>query len=160
MTFTRNGGEIVRKWWEERCIEWCFARFEDGKFGDQKYLDDWPERFGSSVHVLQDKERALAPWNAIRFPYGNSVFYHFHKLRIVSERKLYIGDYYIPRPVIKFVYEPYAADLRNALTILAHVKCKCPTQLGGLSFIRRLSGQLRRALWKLERILVADQMNF
>ena len=29
MTFTRNGGEVVRKWWEERCIEWCYARFED-----------------------------------------------------------------------------------------------------------------------------------
>ncbi len=29
MTFTRHGGESVRKWWEERCVEWCFARFED-----------------------------------------------------------------------------------------------------------------------------------
>ena len=51
-TFTREGGETVRKWWEERCIEWCFARFENGKFGDQKYLDDWLERFPEQVHVL------------------------------------------------------------------------------------------------------------
>src|SRR5450755_1517610 len=33
VTFTREGGEPVRKWWEERCIEWCFARYENGKFG-------------------------------------------------------------------------------------------------------------------------------
>jgi len=26
MTFHRDGGELVRQWWEERCIEWCFAR--------------------------------------------------------------------------------------------------------------------------------------
>jgi hypothetical protein len=27
MTFNRDGGEVVRKWCEKRCIEWCFARF-------------------------------------------------------------------------------------------------------------------------------------
>jgi len=84
LTFTRDGGEVVRKWWEEKCIEWCFARFEDGKFGDQKYLDDWPIRFADSVHVLTNKELILAPWNATRFPYGNAVAWHFHRLRIVS----------------------------------------------------------------------------
>ena len=106
MTFTREGGETVRQWWEERCIEWCFARFEDGKFGDQKYLDDWPERFNSLVHVLQDKERTLAPWNAMRFPYANAVFYHFHGLRIISRRQLQIGDFLLPLVLKQYVYKP------------------------------------------------------
>src|SRR3546814_15041181 len=82
MTFNRHGGEHIRHWWESRCIEWCFARFEDGKFGDQKYLDDWPERFGNDVHVLGHEAWTQAPWNATRFPYSQSILFHFHGLRL------------------------------------------------------------------------------
>ncbi len=71
ITFNRNGGEQVRKWWENRCIEWCFARLEDGKFGDQRYLEQWPKLFSENVHILKNKELILAPWNAKRYPYGN-----------------------------------------------------------------------------------------
>lgn len=121
MTLTRDGGEVVRKWWEERCIEWCYARAEDGKFGDQKYLDDWPERFEQWVHVLANKELALAPWNARRFPYGNAVFYHFHGLRIISTRHvaLGLGRYVVPAPVLRNIYRQYLRELRAAQRHLA-----------------------------------------
>jgi len=119
MTFTRNGGEVVLKWWEERCIEWCYAHFEDAKFGDQKYLDDWPKRFADSVHVLSNKELTLAPWNATRFPYGNSVTWHFHSLRIsLNYRKSLVvtyGSYLLPKCTRENVYQPYFIDLRTAV---------------------------------------------
>jgi hypothetical protein len=119
VTVTRDGGEVVRKWWEERCIEWCHARLEDGKFGDQKYLDDWPERFGQWVHVLTDKELAQGPWNATRFPYGSSVFYHFHGLRIISARRIALSPYALPQPLMRHVYQPYLSELRKVLRVLA-----------------------------------------
>jgi hypothetical protein len=89
----------VMQWWRERCLEWCFAHSEEGKFGDQKYLDSWPGLFGDGVHIVQQKEKTLAPWNVyfyekLRNGRLDAVFYHFHGLRIVSPNKVRICDNY------------------------------------------------------------------
>jgi hypothetical protein len=144
MTFARNGGEPVRQWWEERCIEWCYARFEDGKFGDQKYLDDWPYRFKDLVHVLSRQEFAQAPWNATRFPYSQGIFFHFHGLRLAPGRVFDLGPIYaLPPVVLANVYEPYLADLRNSLSHLESVGFNSRAQTG------------RRNPWKLARRTVS-----
>jgi len=93
LTFRRDErGLAVLDWWRERCIEWCYARPEDGKFGDQKYLDDWPQRF-DGVHVLRHPGGGLAPWNVPRHRLARDgesvtvdgaplVFFHFHSLAL------------------------------------------------------------------------------
>jgi hypothetical protein len=118
MVFQRHRGENVRKWWEEHCIAWCYARLEDGKFGDQKYLDDWPERFPDEVHVLQVSEWMLGPWNTIRFPYSVAIWHHFHGLRVVNDSTLTLNNYAVPPPAIEYLYKPYSADIKEALTLL------------------------------------------
>jgi hypothetical protein len=93
MTFRndRNGLTALR-WWRERCLEWCHQRLEDGKFGDQKYLDDWPTRF-VGVHVLEHPGAGVAPWNAMRYAVEERdscvvvdgvpvIFYHYQSLRL------------------------------------------------------------------------------
>ncbi len=114
ITFVREHSEIVREWWAERCLEWCFARYENGKFGDQKYLDAWPSRFPENVHVLTQRDLLLAPWNARRFPYSGAIAWHFHGLRLLEggRVKLYDGHYTIPRCAQEHVYLPYVAKLR------------------------------------------------
>jgi hypothetical protein len=122
MTFTRKGGELVRKWWEDRCVEWCFARAEDGKFGDQKYLDDWPVRFQKHVHVLEHHEWAQAPWNASRYPFSQGIFYHFHGLRIAEGRRVDFGPTYVlPKFLINNVYEPYMQDFIKTIHDLSRL---------------------------------------
>jgi hypothetical protein len=155
MTFTRNGSEVVREWWEEKCVDWCFARHEDGKFGDQKYLDDWTERFSEHVHVLQNKELLLAPWNATRFPYGNSVAWHFHSLRISEniKKRIYIefGPYVLPKCTRINVYQNYLEDLKKGIEILDsfQIPVKSQKKLSLTSvLIFRLKASLRR-LWTL-----------
>lgn len=118
MTFQRGSSEKVRSWWESRCVEWCFAIYDNGKFGDQKYLDCWPDIFADDVHILQRQEWMLAPWNATRFPYSAGKVYHFHGLRILEKAKIYFGGYLLPNPLLKYVYEPYFQTLYQVISEL------------------------------------------
>lgn len=56
-------GLAVLEDWRARCLEWCHDRLEPTRFADQKYLDAWPERFGSAVHVVRHAGVNVAPWN-------------------------------------------------------------------------------------------------
>jgi hypothetical protein len=112
MTFVRDRGDVVRHWWAQQCVHWCYARLEDGKFGDQMYLDDWPERFTDAVHVAERREYFQAPWNATRFPASEAKAYHFHGLRLMEGgHALLATNYRLPAPTLSLVYEPYLADL-------------------------------------------------
>lgn len=116
MTFVREKCEPVRQWWETRCLEWCFARRERGKFGDQKYLDDWPLRFPNDVHVLQQLNLLLGPWNARRFHYSGAIAWHFHGLRLlVGDRVLMHPGYSVTAEVDTHIYSPYVESLWRAL---------------------------------------------
>lgn len=154
MTFYRDAGEPVRKWWEERCLEWCFARFEEGKFGDQKYLDDWPERFPAQVHVLGNKELALAPWNATRFPFANGIFWHFHGLRIARSWSRYVvlyGRYPLPDNTCKYVYGPYLDELRASIKLLeGHgIKIRPQKKYARTGLFVGILGGIYRQLWRI-----------
>jgi len=129
MVFRNNEvGLSALRWWRARCIEWCFNRVEDGKFGDQKYLDDWPQRF-SGVRVLKAPGIGLAPWNIQRYrveagPEGLTVdgerlvFYHFHQFALLDDGAAYrpdsTGFVVTPRELAQ-LYDPYADALRTAL---------------------------------------------
>lgn len=151
MTFTRTGGETVRKWWEERCIEWCYARFEDGKFGDQKYLDDWLVRFEGLVYVLENKELLLAPWNASRFPFSTSILWHFHGVRVVVQanqlRGICCGGYALPDVTRRYVYKIYLVDLEVAVNRLRSVMPVIQSQKKRSIFWR--VGVSVRGTWRL-----------
>jgi hypothetical protein len=156
MTFLRVDGEPVRKWWEERCVEWCFARFEEERFGDQKYLNDWPERFGKQVHVLQRQEMAQAPWNATRFPYSQAVFYHFQSLRLLPGRRIDLCLMYpLSEPLRRNVYAPYVADLRAAIATLQGAGFEPRPQgpkIGVLALLRRAASGIYQQLWRFHRL--------
>jgi hypothetical protein len=122
----RNARECL-EWWRTRCNEWCYDRCEEGRYGDQKYLDDWPERF-SGVVVLQYVGLGLAPWNLRSHKFTKRgacvlvnrqplVFYHFHSFLIApgsDEFRLVHPNYLVGRRETRLVYRPYVAAMGRA----------------------------------------------
>jgi hypothetical protein len=133
-----NGLKVLN-WWRDECIKWCFNRCEDGKFGDQKYLDDWTTRF-EGVHELQHLGGGVAPWNMIDYKiksisgklyvkhktkheYVPLVFVHFHDVRFLKEDAVRLSGYDVPKKIIKLLYYPYIKSLMSfSKTILAFDK--------------------------------------
>lgn len=159
MIFKRDSSELVRAWWQERCIEWCFARFEGGRFGDQKYLDDWPTRFAERVHVLSQLDVLLAPWNARRFPYSRAIAWHFHGLRLLNGGKVLLhSQYAVPRAVDDFVYAPYIRQLRVSLGLIGssviqgRVRSRPFLILGFFRFFLKSARELLRQLYSRDVI--------
>lgn len=124
ITFLRTGQAAkVLHWWQKRCLEWCFNRVEDGKFGDQKYLDQWPALFEQEVHILQQKEKTLAPWNVRYFEQLGSgrvapVFYHFHGLRLISPGKLLLYSGYRVGKAAQALYRVYQQNITESINLL------------------------------------------
>ncbi|MBQ0118888.1 MAG: glycosyl transferase [Bacteroidales bacterium] len=132
MTFKNTErGMAVLKWWRERCLEWCYARKEDGKFGDQKYLDDWNTRF-DGVCELQHLGGGVAPWNMQQYIFFKKrtrlfsskivgkdiasgrefdlVFFHFHNCECFKKgvlREWKLTGYELPESVRCYIYCTY-----------------------------------------------------
>ena len=128
MPFDRFGSADIRQMWQNQCIDWCYAEPSEGRFGDQKYLDEWPARYGADVHVLRDLSLLQAPWNAVRFPAGDAAVFHFHRLRIVSDDRVYPGLYRLPREHLESIYRPYLRDLRGACDAMNRYGMTTPAQ--------------------------------
>ena len=150
MTFVRDASESVRQWWQDRCIEWCFDRIEDGKLGDQKYLDDWPTRFAESVHVLAQIDVILAPWNARRFPYSRAIAWHFHGFRLLADNKVLLHRFYeIPDVVDKMIYLPYMKEIKSGLNFMGRSVVQSVTKRSALFRAKSFARNVRKLIREL-----------
>lgn len=129
MTFKNDEkGLEVLKWWRERCIEWCYGRVEDGKFGDQKYLDDWTHRF-DCIYEIQNLGAGVAPWNVQQYNFTEEngeifgvekksgdifplIFFHFHGFKVLNEKQVKLtGAYKITNNVRNLIYKKYCTQM-------------------------------------------------
>jgi hypothetical protein len=113
--------------WRDQCLDWCFSRLEDGRMGDQKYLDRWPLDY-RSVHVLQHPGAGVAPWNFANHPVRVEggriligdvplVFYHFHQFQWLTNggADYMFTRYSQGRAPPEPIYQAYLQALERAL---------------------------------------------
>lgn len=139
--------------WREQCIEWCYYRLEEGRMGDQKYLDEWPARY-PSCHILQHPGAGIAPWNYAQYAFGQNsaggitvqgvplIFYHFHQFQLLDNGSFdRLSTFYTSEcPEPASVYEAYESRLK---TVLSEVRAVVPDFSGGLKPV----SQVARRRW-------------
>jgi hypothetical protein len=115
--------------WRRQCLAWCHDRLEDDRYADQKYLDAWPERFGSALLVMEHCGVNAAPWNwgggvrdAVCDVRGLVVF-HFARFRPLSGDRWWQSgqlDYGVmPQRRRRAIYSPYWHALKSARAEIA-----------------------------------------
>jgi hypothetical protein len=105
---------------------------EDNRYGDQKYLDAWPDRY-PSLKVIEHKGFNLSFWNVnsymLRMKDGHPmidndplVFYHFSSIKLLPD-----GDVLVParpRPgrstavLLDQIIAPYTTSLKEKIRLL------------------------------------------
>lgn len=134
LSFKNNPtGLKVLNYWRQCCIEWCYSRLEDGKYGDQKYLEEWPQRF-EGVAILKNIAAGLAPWNFIQYHYDIDdngslcvdnkpvVFCHFHALEFISPECIVpFHNYPASVEIVTLCYQEYIQALDMAISMVRSI---------------------------------------
>jgi hypothetical protein len=127
---TPEGMQVLNDWRKDT-IDWCYDRVEDGKFGDQKYLDYWITRY-NCIHELKYLGGGIAPWNVQQYSFQNQngkligkeitsnktfdvVFFHYHSLKFYQDNivSLCASSYMIHSQIIQLFYKPYVRLLNS-----------------------------------------------
>ena len=129
MTFRNDkDGLGALTWWRDSCIEWCYQKLEATRYADQKYLDEFPKRWGN-VHVIENLGVGIAPWNMHRYEYKDQsftyrgkeypfVFFHFHGVKVeIIDNILHVNSLHheLNKILIDKFYQPYSELLKEVL---------------------------------------------
>jgi hypothetical protein len=119
------GRECVRHW-AQQCRDRCSSLVG---CGDQKYLDEWPERYGAALCEIQHIGCNAAPWNvgnwnvdrhrdsidaAPRLDGQPIICFHFHEFNEGEDGRLTLTHYRIRAEDLELIYQPYISAYRAA----------------------------------------------
>lgn len=118
-------GEECLNWWRNECLKWCYSKLENGKYGDQKYLDYMGSMF-SNVHAIENRGVGIANWNQEQYIYNHSqytltyhrkewpiVFFHYNGVNVKIEGNKLIFE--ISKYLIKSVRELFIKEYADLL---------------------------------------------
>lgn len=103
---SKEGVEVLNDWYQ-KCLGLCSEIGDGVHWGDQKYMDEWPELFSESIHICEHPGAGVAPWNVelydsydkedntVFFKPKTSrisiVFYHFQSITYLNRYEISTG---------------------------------------------------------------------
>ncbi len=131
--------------WRERCLAWCELVQDRDRFGDQKYLEEWPGRFDRLI-VAQHRGVGVGPWNLGDYRFainadgnvtvdGQSViFFHFSLLKpaargIVSTNTAFYCRH-MPALARRSLYRPYVRMVVRKARLAAELGVRLASPFG------------------------------
>ena len=131
-------------WWAQKCIEWCFHKYEPERMGDQKYLMKFEQLF-EDVYVFQHPGAGVAPWNSKQYKAYlsdnkvalahmaregkderfNLIFYHFQNFNFITDHIVNMGSGTNDDGFKHLIYYPY---------IYAIIKGRSLAEENGITF--------------------------
>lgn len=121
-------GSSCLRWWRDECLKWCYSRVEDGKYGDQKYLDYFADKF-NRVCEIENRGVGVAYWNMNDNLYKDgytyykgqkwpTVFFHYSGINVQVKDGVmtFRHTMYLTDVIRKTFIEPYADLMKEAFT--------------------------------------------
>ena len=120
------------KRWRGQTIEWCYAQPENGKMGDQMYLNEWPKLY-KNVVLSKNLGVDAAPWNISQYKvkktngyiYINQdklICYHFHQFQILSATSFSrVHGFTLSKEVVENIYIPYEIEIKKQYKRLRNI---------------------------------------
>ena len=113
-------------WWRRKCLNWCYDKLEKNRWGDQMYLDLWPEIF-PKVKVSGNLGVNVGPWNIrtgnivheenneIYFNDFQLICYHFSGFEVLNEDEFELCNRKkLPRKTQR-IYADYVKEISAVL---------------------------------------------
>lgn len=169
--FFRNDkrARVVLEWWRQACLDWCYCRVEDGKFGDQKYLDDWCTLF-EGIYELQHLGGGVAPWNMQQYSFVKKgrklygiekatqkrfevIFFHYHALMFLSHTFFSFSPAYEKnsKNIYRYFFIPYISRILQMRSKFPHI-AKKEKYLGKMKDVDRPLYEKMCCIWCYIRV--------
>jgi hypothetical protein len=116
--------------WRKDCVNWCFDKVEDGRWADQKYLEQWIHHF-PAVKVIESPDRTAGPWNVKFTIKDNETFRNDNKLIAVHYSGFVIINHeefdlcntnVLNENIIDSIYLPYVKAIREEMDVIKSQK--------------------------------------
>lgn len=121
----KTGMKCLRSW-RLKCQEWCYDKQKNGLWGDQKYLDNWPQLY-SGVKISENKGINAGSWNlrkgckvhseggVIHFENTDLICFHFSGFKIINENEYVLCTWKRIPAYAKSIYSVYLDAIQKII---------------------------------------------